>query len=316
MKNLKILHETQDDFLFFCAIPCINFYIVEIIANGGGAMKNKFIKTCRENGFLIFLFICVCIVAIGTISIVLKEVDKGTPNNDLVILDNPEGYNSIETIEGARNSSLDLKTGEIILDEDFIVAKTDIDTEEPVVELDVEDTVGEEEAVDGLEKVEEVFSEEDDYEDDEIEFINNYVEESTAVSTEMIMPIQGEIITEFTKDKLIYSETLEEWRGHPGIDIKAELGTTVIAVLDGTVSRVYEDSLWGKTIVLDHGDGLETIYSNLGTLEMVEVGIQVRQGDSISTIGKSAQIELLMEDHLHFEVIKNQKTADPRSIIR
>ena len=298
-------------FCFFLPFACINFYIVEIIANGGGAMKDKFIKTCRENGFLIFLFICVCIVAFGTLSIVMKEVDKDVPNNDLVILDNPVDYDSIETVEGIRNSSLDLKTGEIILD-DTGNEKDEFDGEVLIGEMDTG-----EETVDELDDVEEVFYEENEQEDDdEIEFIHNYVEEPSKAVTGMIMPVQGEIITEFTSDKLVYSETLEEWRGHPGIDIKAELGAKVIAVLDGRVSKVYEDSLWGKTIVIDHGDGLETIYSNLGTLEMVEVGIEVRQGDNISTIGKSAQIELLMEDHLHFEAIKNQKTADPRSIIR
>lgn len=274
-------------------------------------MKDKFIKTCRENGFLIFLFICVCIVAFGTISIVMQEVDKDTQNEDLVILDNPLDYDSIETVEGIRNSSLDLKTGEIILD-DTGNEKDEFDGEVLIGEMDTG-----EETVDELDDVEEVFHEENEHEDDdEIEFIHNYVEEPSKAVTGMIMPVQGEIITEFTSDKLVYSETLEEWRGHPGIDIKAELGAKVIAVLDGRVSKVYEDSLWGKTIVIDHGDGLETIYSNLGTLEMVEVGIEVRQGDNISTIGKSAQVELLMENHLHFEAIKNQKTADPRSIIR
>ena len=292
-------------FVCFLTNICINFYIVEIIANGGGAMKDKIIKTCRENGFLIFLFICVCIVAVGTISIVLNGVDKDTPNNELVILDNPlddDTMDSVETIEGIRNSSLDLETGEIILDEDYDVAETDPDI--------IDDPI------DGLDTAEEVFYEGEDEEDDEIEFIENYVEEPVKPAAEMIMPVNGEIITEFSKDQLIYSETLEEWRAHPGIDIQAKAGTNVIAALDGTVSKVYEDSLWGKTIIIDHGDGLETKYSNLGTLEMVKPGIEVRQGDNISTIGKSAQIELLMDEHLHFEVIKNQKTADPRSIIR
>lgn len=285
---------------------CMNFYIVEIIANGGGTMREKIIKTCRENGFLIFLFICVCIVAVATMSIVLKGVDKDTPSNDLVILDNPldnDSFDSIETIEGIRNSSLDLETGEIISGEDYELAETDFSRQE--------------EAIDTLDTAEEVFYEgedEDDY--DELEFIENYVEEPSKAVAEMIMPVNGQIITDFSKDKLIYSETLEEWRAHLGIDINAQLGADVIAVLDGTVSKVYEDSLWGKTIIIDHGDGLETKYSNLGTLEMVKVGIEVRQGDNISIIGKSAQIELLMDEHLHFEVIKNQKTADPRSIIR
>lgn len=265
-------------------------------------MKNKFIKVCKENGFLIFLFICVCIVAIGTISIVLEEVDKVTPKNDLVILDDPENDNSVVVIEESRNSTLDSEIGESNLDEEIVVVKEDAETEKVFHEEN-----------DLVDKDDDDYEEDD--EGDDIEFIDNHVEEAPKVTKEIVMPVQGELITEFAKDKLVYSETLDEWRGHSGIDIKAELGTGVIAVLDGKVTKAYEDSLWGKTIVLDHGDGLETIYSNLGTLEMVEVGIEVRRGDNISVIGKSAQIELLMDDHLHFEVIKNQKTADPRSII-
>ena len=52
-------------------------------------MKDRILKTCKENAFLIFLFICVCIVAISTISIVMREMTK-IGQDDLVILDNPE----------------------------------------------------------------------------------------------------------------------------------------------------------------------------------------------------------------------------------
>ena len=274
---------------------------MEILPNGGGEMKDKIMKTLKENGFLLFLFICVCIVAIGTISIVTKEMDKDNPDNDLVILDDSANNEQTGIIVGDRNSTLDLETGEIILDTDYITTeKNDVE------KLD-----------DAPDYAEEVFSKGEDEEyEDKIEFIENYVEEaSSRVSTILTLPVQGETITEFAKDKLIYSQTLGEWRGHCGIDIKANIGTNVIAVLDGIVTKIYEDSLWGKTIVLDHGEGLQTKYCNLGTLEMVKEGLDVNQGDYIATVGKSAQIELLMEDHLHFEVINNQKTVDPRSIM-
>lgn len=264
-------------------------------------MKNKITKTLKENGFLIFLFICVCIVAAGTISIVTKEVGKDKLKNDLVILDEPMDTDSTGIIIGDKNSILDLETGEIILDRDYKAAEINDDVEE------LDNSYAEEVFYEG---------EDDEEYDDEIEFIENYVEEPTKAIKELIFPVSGEIITEFTKDRLIYSETLEEWRGHTGLDFKADIGTNVIAVLDGVVAKAYEDSLWGKIIVLDHGDGLQTKYCNLGTLEMVREGLEVRQGDYIATVGKSAQIELLMDDHLHFEVINNQKTVDPRSIIK
>lgn len=275
---------------------------MEIIANGGNTMMDKIVKTCKENAFLIILFICVCIVAIGTLSVVNQDMDKDRPDNDkdLVILDDPIDINQTRIIKGERNSTLDLKTGEIFLDSDYAML-IDNDKEESDDESDY---------------AEEVFYEGEDEEyEGEIEFIDNYVEGPSQYAAKMIAPVKGEIITEFAKDKLIYSETLQEWRGHSGIDIKAKVGTNVIAVLDGTVSKLYEDSLWGKTIVIDHGQELFTKYCNLGTLEMVKEGLQVKQGDYISTVGKTAQIESLMDEHLHFEVINKQKTVDPRSIM-
>lgn len=265
-------------------------------------MKDKIIKTCKGNAFLIFLFICVCIVAIGTLSIVNQDVNKerADNDNDLVILNNPIDTGQTGIIEGDRNSTMDLETGEIFLDSDYAIV---IDNDE-------------EESDDESDYAEEVFYEGEDEEyEDEIEFIDNYVEESSQYVGKVISPVEGEIITEFAGDKLIYSETLQEWRGHSGIDIKANAGTDVIAVLDGTVSKLYADSLWGKTILIDHGQGLYTKYCNLGTLEMVKEGLLVKQGDYISTVGKTAQIESSMDEHLHFEVINNQKTVDPRSIM-
>lgn len=275
---------------------------MEILANGGEAMKNKVLKIIKENGFLLFLFICVCIVAIGTISIVTNEMDKGSVDNDLVILDDPLDAEETGIIEGDGDSRVDLERDETLLDEDHATAEEVYEeAEKPDEELDI---------------AEEVFSEGEDQEDtEEIEFIDDYVEETVTSKTESIWPVQGKVITEFTKDKLIYSETLDEWRGHSGIDINADLGEKVVVVLDGTVTKVFEDTLWGKTIVVDHGNGLESKYCNLGTLEMVKEGLELRQGDNIATVGKSAQIESAMEPHLHFELINNQKSVDPRSII-
>ena len=66
--------------------------------------------------------------------------------------------------------------------------------------------------------------------------------------------------------------------------------------------------------MIDHGNDLQTKYSGLGTKEMVKVGLNVKKGDHISKVGNTAKIEMLMKPHLHFEVIKNGKLVDPRSI--
>lgn len=188
-----------------------------------------------------------------------------------------------------------------------------------VATLDDEEEEDTEEVEDELEEIEEEEVEEVEElvqeEEEEIEEETPIVLSSTPATRNMIYPVEGEIITEFVNDSLIYSETLGEWRTHLGIDIKAELNTTVKAPLAGVIKSVYEDDLWGKIIVIDHGNGLETKLANLGSTDMVKEGLEVAQGDHIATVGKSANIEMLMEDHLHFEVIKDGKNMDPRSII-
>lgn len=251
-------------------------------------MKKKLSKLIEKNGFLLFLFICVCLVAASTIFIATRDLQKSSQNldnKDLVILEE-EDLTKEEDISGdvvaseVAQSIDDLKDKEIVesLEEDYDLVLGEIE---------------EDEVEDDLEFVEEVFKE-----------------------PSFIMPVEGETITEFTRDNLVYSSTLDEWRGHSGIDIKADVGTSVKAPSDGTIKEVYEDNLWGLVIVIDHGSGLESRLMNLGTLEMVRVGLNVKRGDYISKVGKSADIEMMMDDHIHFETRKDGKLVDPRSINR
>ena len=72
-------------------------------------------------------------------------------------------------------------------------------------------------------------------------------------------PVNGAIVASFSVETLLYDETMLDWRTHEGIDLAAEEGTRVLAVAAGTVSQVYEDDLMGVTVVIDHGDGLESV---------------------------------------------------------
>ncbi len=134
-------------------------------------------------------------------------------------------------------------------------------------------------------------------------------------SREMIVPVDGAIGLDFTKENLVYSSTLEEWISHDGIDFYAPKGTIVVASESGLVKEIYEDELWGIVIILDHGNGLLTKYANLQVKNMVKEGQRVNKGDSISKVGETALIEKLDEPHLHFEVLKDGVSVDPRKYV-
>lgn len=258
-------------------------------------MKNKLIKLVEKEGFILFLFVIVCVVAGGTLFLSMRNINANHKigNSDF-----------------------------IILDEDM--AKEQNDYHEDLLTVNVSDEeIKAKDIGEDLEETIEVISEEDEYaelDDEELEFEEDEYEEEVEDSDlvqevkTIFLPVDGPILTEYTSNSLIYSETLEAWVGHGAIDIQASEGTIVTAAADGVVKEVYEDELWGIVIVIDHGNDLQTRYSGLGTKEMVKVGLKVNKGDHISKVGNTAKIEMLMKPHLHFEVIKNGKLVDPRSI--
>ncbi len=128
-------------------------------------------------------------------------------------------------------------------------------------------------------------------------------------------PVEGEIIQAFSGDKLVYSQTLGDWRVHNGIDIKTRELERVLASERGIVERVYDDELMGKTIIIDHQNGYKTVYSNLSSTEMVNNGEEIEKGDIISGAGKTALAESALEQHIHFQVIKDGVSVNPEEYI-
>ena len=129
-------------------------------------------------------------------------------------------------------------------------------------------------------------------------------------------PVDGEIMKEYAKDNLVYSETLKEWVTHLGIDIKAEKTSVVKSAEAGTVKSIKNDPRYGLTIVVDHEDGYQTVYSNLLTSEFVVEGEKVEKGQSLGTVGNTAVFEIADEPHLHFEILKDSIQINPSIYIK
>lgn len=128
---------------------------------------------------------------------------------------------------------------------------------------------------------------------------------------EFIRPVEGEVARNFAKDTLIYSETLDEWITHLGIDIKAERTTVVKSAEKGKVIAIKNDPRYGLTVIVEHVNGFKTVYSNLLTTEFVSEGEEIEKGQSIGTVGNSASFEICDEPHLHFEILKDDVNVDP-----
>ncbi len=102
-----------------------------------------------------------------------------------------------------------------------------------------------------------------------------------------------------------------ETQFHKGADIAAEKGSKIFAVFDGKVKTAENDPSYGNYIVLEHNDGLCTLYAHCDKL-LVEKGGSVKAGDSIAEVGETGDAD---GSHLHFEVLKNGENIDPLTVI-
>lgn len=99
---------------------------------------------------------------------------------------------------------------------------------------------------------------------------------------------------------------------HSGIDINAPSGANIVAVNSGKVILAGWNGGYGNCIIIDHGDGIATLYGHQSKL-LVSVGDKVNKGD---TIGKVGSTGLSTGPHLHFEVRVNGQTQDPLSYFK
>jgi murein DD-endopeptidase MepM/ murein hydrolase activator NlpD len=89
------------------------------------------------------------------------------------------------------------------------------------------------------------------------------------------------------------------YRGrHKGVDLNAPKGTAVFAALDGEVIFSGRHKQYGNYVVLDHGNGVVTLYAH-HQLNLVQIGDIVRRGQKIAEVGRTGNAT---GPHLHFEL--------------
>jgi len=99
---------------------------------------------------------------------------------------------------------------------------------------------------------------------------------------------------------------------HPGIDIEAPYGTPVRAAADGDVTGQNMGSGYGRTVVLDHGHDLLTLYGHLSAVAVVP-GQHVMRGQVIGYVGQSGRAT---GPHLHYEVRVHNVPVNPHKYLR
>lgn len=99
---------------------------------------------------------------------------------------------------------------------------------------------------------------------------------------------------------------------HNGIDIKAPIGTPVIATADGVIAKAADQNKWGNLIVIEHSDGYQTWYAHLQKFNVTK-NQSVKKGDVIGYVGNTGAS---LGAHLHYEVHYKEAQVNPINFIK
>ena len=125
----------------------------------------------------------------------------------------------------------------------------------------------------------------------------------------MSKPVSGKVVSPFG------------WRVHPiskqemmheGIDIEAALGTNIRAAATGKVKAIIESAQYGKMIILEHSQDIETGYGHLGEI-IVNQGDTISQGQVIGRVGKTGMVSSPI---LYFELREKGTAIDPETRLK
>lgn len=119
-----------------------------------------------------------------------------------------------------------------------------------------------------------------------------------------LWPLQGRMLSTFGKRIDPFSG---EGAFHTGVDLSANVGTSVKAAADGVVSVAEVYGGYGRLVVVDHGSGLQSYYAHLSRINVVP-GQEVRRGQIVGLSGASGRVT---SPHLHYEVRQGGTPINP-----
>lgn len=131
-------------------------------------------------------------------------------------------------------------------------------------------------------------------------------------NTPTLWPVTGRITSSFGERIDPIGDDVDEGEFHRGIDIAAPIGTAIHATGDGVVVSAGWGTGYGREVVLNHGNGITTLYAHMASMAVVP-GETVTRGQVIGYVGVSGRST---GPHVHYEVRIHDTPVNPHRYMR
>ena len=143
---------------------------------------------------------------------------------------------------------------------------------------------------------------------------NAPVAETFGEETEMVWPVEGDVLKPFSTDTTVYFETLDQYKCNPAMLIKADVNQEVVAGFGGTVESVTEDSIHGMAVTVDMGGGYKAVYGQMKDLNVKEGDVIVK-GQALGNIAEPTKYFTEEGSHLYFSLTRDDVPVNPQDYL-
>ena len=128
-------------------------------------------------------------------------------------------------------------------------------------------------------------------------------------------PLSGNVVKSYSADRMVYFDTLQQFRTNPAIFIAGEPGADIVSAADGIILAVGKEDKLGQTLTMEIGDGYRLVYGQLADVKVSE-GDYVTAGSVLAKLAPVTKYYRLEGNHLYFQVQKDESTVNPLTLIR
>ena len=156
----------------------------------------------------------------------------------------------------------------------------------------------------------------DDFEDAVIEeditdfFVEKEEELKFSEEEQLLWPVVGNVLINYSMDKPVFFPTLEQYKYHPAIVIQAKEGQNIMAAARGKVTKIEKTEELGNVITMDLGRGYEISIGQLSNIQVKE-GDMVEKGAYIADVASPTKYYSVEGDNVYFSLKKEGEPVNP-----